>query len=407
MKSESRKYKPLTEAEIKEYKPKEKPYKMGDGGGLYIMVYPNGSKLWGMRYLVDGKDRRTSFGAWPRVSIREARQRRDEIKRMVRDGLDPALQKKEAKAAAAEEVRQQSSTFKAIALQWYEKKSQSWSEGHKKAIRLRLEKYLFPELGDRLISELDIPDYLALLQKIEARGTIETAHRVQQYCSQICQFARISGLIKYNPVSELKGVLTTVKTEHHASIIDPKELGALLRDIDDYRGTPEVAYALKIMPYVFTRSGELRGAEWREIDFDKAEWSIPAGRMKMKRPHLVPLARQVLALLKELYSITGNGALLFPSALSATRCISDMGLLNALRRMGYARGKMTIHGFRATASTLLNAQGFRWDVVEAQLAHAERNAIRAAYNHADYMEERRDMMQKWADYLDSLRDSVS
>ena len=403
MKSEARKYKPLTDAEIREHKPQAKPYKTGDGGGLYIQVFPNGSKLWGMRYRLGGVEKRTSFGPWPRVSIRDARQRREEIKSLIEQGIDPSAKKKEDKIAIAEEQRQQAATFEAVALEWFTKKAITWTEGHQKSIRLRLENLLFPDLGKRLISELDVADFVAVIHKIEGRGTIETAHRAAQYCAQICQYARLSGLVKFNAAAELRGTLMTRKVEHHASITDPTELGQLLRDIDEYPGEPEVRYALKILPYIFVRSSELRRAVWSEINFDKAEWVIPAERMKKRRPHLVPLAKQVLVLLDELRQFTGTGTLLFPSTLSASRSISDVALLNALRRMGYARGQMTIRGFRATASTLLNEQGFRPDIIEAQLAHAEKNAVRAAYNHAHYVEERRAMMQSWADFLDALR----
>jgi len=234
---------------------------------------------------------------------------------------------------------------------------------------------------------------------------IETAHRLAQLAGQVCRYARLVGYAKYDVASGLVEALPPVQTEHYPAIIDPKEIGALLRAIDDYPGDVSTRYALRIMPYVFVRSGELRAATWKEFDLAGAEWVIPARRMKMKRPHNVPLARQVLALLAELREYSGGWDLLFPSPFSATRCISDMALLNALRRMGYGKEQMCVHGFRTTASTILNEQGYRPDVIEAQLSHGEKNAIRGAYNRAEYMPERRSMMQEWADYLDGLREA--
>lgn len=247
-------------------------------------------------------------------------------------------------------------------------------------------------------------DFLAVLGKVERQGHLETARRLAQICGQVTRYARLAGMIVADPASHLTEALTTKPVRHHAAITEPREIGALLRAIDDYPGDVSVSFALKIMPYVFVRSSELRRASWTEIDLDRAEWLIPAERMKMRRPHLVPLARQVVGMFRALHAITGNRELVFPGTASVTRCISDVGLLNALRRLGYGRDEMTVHGFRSTASTRLNEMGYRPDVIEAQLAHAEKNSVRDAYNRAQYVEERRRMMQEWADYLDSLRD---
>ena len=273
-------------------------------------------------------------------------------------------------------------------------------------ILARLERQLFPYIGGIPFSRLEPADILAAVRHAETRGAIETARRLTQLAGQVCRYARLVGHTKYNLASGLIEALPSVQTEHYAAITDPQEIGHLLRDISGYRGDMSITYALRIMPYVFVCSGELRAAEWAEVNLAAAEWIIPAGRMKMKRPHIVPLARQVVRLFEEIGEFTGGGRYVFPSPFSASRCISDVGLLNALRRQGYSKGTMTIHGFRSMASTLLNEQGYRPDVIEAQLSHGEKNAIRGAYNRAAYMDERRAMMQEFADYLDGLRDAA-
>jgi integrase len=280
-----------------------------------------------------------------------------------------------------------------------------FSEGHRKKILSRLENQLFPTLGGKPFASIEPGDILAAVNKAEERGAIETAHRLTQLAGQVCRYARLCGYVKYDVAAGLVEALQPVQTKHHAALTDPKEIGHLLQAIGSYHGDISITYALRIMPYVFVRSGEIRGAEWQEIDLDAAEWVIPAGRMKMKRPHVVPLARQVKKLLKALHEHSGERDLVFPSPFSATRCISDVGLLNALRRMGYSKDEMTVHGFRSMASTLLNEQGYRPDVIEAQLAHGDQDAIRSAYNRASYLNERRRMMQAWADYLDGLREA--
>jgi integrase len=265
---------------------------------------------------------------------------------------------------------------------------------------------LFPHIGTVPFANLEPTNILTAIQHAENRGVIETAHRLAQLAGQVCRYARLVGYAKYNIAAGLTEALPPVHTEHYAAITDPQEIGYLLRNIDAYNGDASIIYALRIMPYIFVRSGELRAAEWQEINFADSEWIIPAGRMKIRRPHVVPLSLQVVNLLKELTKITGKGRYIFQSSFSASRYISDMGLLNALRRMGYDQQTMTIHGFRTVASTILNEQGYRPDVIEAQLSHGEKNAIRGAYNRAEYLPERRRMMQEWADYLDSLRDGV-
>ena len=393
---------PLTDTTIRTAKPTGKAVKLFDGGGLYLEIAPSGGKWWRLKYRFQGKEKRISLGTYPTVSLKDARERREQAKRLIEQGIDPSNQRKEAKAAAAAIEQEQNTTFEAVARDWFSKKRNAWTPGHQKKILSRLENQLFPILGDKLFPALEPADFLTAIQKAESRGAIETAHRLAQLCGQVSRYARIVGLTRYDVAAGLTEALTPVQTNHYATITDPAEVGHLLRAIDEYAGEPSICFALKVLPFVFVRSVELRGAEWREFDFESATWIIPAERMKMKRPHTVPLARQVITLLNDLHSLTGNGRYLFPSLFSASRPISDMGLLNALRRMGYAKGVMTIHGFRSMASTLLNEQGYRADVIEAQLSHGEKNAIRAAYNHAEYLAERRQMMQEWADYLDKL-----
>lgn len=391
--------KKLTDTAVRTAKPREKPYKMADGDGLYVLVNPGGGKLWRLKYRFEGKERLFAIGAYPAVSLKEARARAVTAKEMIARGIDPCAARKAAKA----EALAKSLTFEVVAREWHKKKLAGWTPNHARQIIRRLETLAFPDLGSRPIAELGAPDFLAVLGKVERQGHLETARRLAQICGQVTRYARLAGMIVADPASHLTEALTTKPVRHHAAITEPQEIGALLRAIDDYPGDVSVSFALKIMPYVFVRSSELRRASWTEIDLDRAEWLIPAERMKMRRPHLVPLARQVVGMFRALHVITGNRELVFPGTASVTRCISDVGLLNALRRLGYGRDEMTVHGFRSMASTRLNEMGYRPDVIEAQLAHAEKNSVRDAYNRAQYVEERRRMMQEWADYLDSLR----
>ena len=394
---------PLTDTAIRVIKPTAKAIKLFDGQGLYLEVAPSGGRWWRLKYRFLGREKRISLGTYPSTSLREARKRRDEAKEMLAQGIDPSESRKEAKATAAAIEQEQATTFEAVAREWFTKKKAAWKPVHQKKILSRLENQIFPIIGDKLFASLEPADFLAAIQKAEARGVIETAHRLAQLCGQISRYARIIGITKYDIAAGLTEALTPVQTKHRAAVIDPIEIGHLLRAIDGYGGEPSICYALRIMPCVFVRSIELRGAEWSEIDITTATWTIPAVRMKMKGAHVVPLARQVVALLGTLKEITGNGRYVFPSLHSASRHISDVGLLNALRRLGYAKDEMCVHGFRGLASTRLNEMGFRADVIEAQLAHAEKNAVRRAYNHAEYLDERREMMQQWADYLDALK----
>ncbi len=394
---------PLTDKKIRAAKAGDKPLMLFDGGGLYLEITPAGSKLWRLKYRHAGKDNRMSLGRYPDMSLKDARESRGALRKLIDAGLDPLAERKRVIAEATATEAELRNTFEYVAREWHEKVKSQWSEGHQKRILSRLEKQLFPYIGNMHISQLETTDYLAAIQKAEARGVIETAHRLAQLCGQVVRYAINAGIIKYDAASTLKGALSHAQTKHYAAITEPAEFGRLLGDIDAYQGEPAICHALRILPYVFVRSRELRGAAWNEIDFDAGQWVIPAARMKMRRPHIVPLAPQVVRLFQSMRDYSSNSALVFPSVQSANRCISDMGLLNALRRMGYGKDKMTIHGFRSSASTMLNGQGYNRDWIEAQLAHAEKNAIRDAYNRADYLPERCRMMIEWANYIDGLR----
>ena len=388
----------LTDVLIRNSKPKDKVFKLSDGGGLYLLVNPNGSRWWRFDYRFDGKRKTLSMGVYPETSLREARERRDEAKKKIESGIDPSHARK-----AKKESDSGADTFETIAREWFEKFSPTWSPSHGDRIIRRLERDIFPWLGKRPIKEIKAPELLAVLRRIEARGAVETAHRASQNCGQVFRYAVATGRTEGDPSGDLRGAIPPTTTKHHASITDPKEIGGLLRAIDSYEGGLVVRCALKLAPLVFVRPGELRRAEWSEIDFEKMEWRIPAEKMKMREQHIVPLSRQALGILRELQPLTGEGKYLFPSPRSWDRPMSENAVLAALRRMGYSGDQMTGHGFRSMASTILNEQGWNRDAIERQLAHAERDEIRAAYNYAQHLPERRKMMQAWADYLDELR----
>ena len=390
----------LTDATIKNLKPEDKPKKYSDGGGLYLHVYPTGSKLWQMAYRFNGKGKTLSFGAYPAIGLKDARDKREDAKKLLANGVDPGEHKKAVQAAIHAESQ---NTFEVIAREWYNKQEKIWAKSHAVTVIAKLTNYVFPLLGSKPINTITAPALLEVIRRIEAKGTIETAHRTMQVCGQVFRYAIATGRTERNITADLRGALTPIKSGNFASITDPKEIGHLLRDIDNYNGNIVIKAALRLMPYVFVRSGELRGAEWTEIDFDKAEWRIPASRMKMKVEHIVPLSNQAVEILKELRPYTSHSKYIFPSLRAKTLYISDVALLNALRQMGYDKETMTIHGFRHMASTRLNNHGYNGDWIEMQLAHSERNKSRKAYNQAEYLSMRRRMMQEYADYLDRLK----
>jgi len=390
----------LTDTFLRNLKTTGKVQKHSDGGGLYIHVSSTGGKLWRMAYSFGGKQKTLSFGAYPAVSLKDARQKREEAKEQLAKGIDPGAHKKAVKAAVRAEI---ANSFEVVAREWFDKFKDSWVPHHSTKILARLENDIFPLIGGKAVGSVTAPQLLEALRRIEARGAIDTAHRTLQNCGQIFRYAIATGRAERDTAADLRDALTPVKHISFASITEPKAIGALLRNIDAYPGNLIVQAALRMAPYVFVRPGELRRAEWAEFNLVDAEWRIPAARMKMRQVHIVPLARQVVSILEDLQQYTGNGRYLFPSMRANSAPISDVTLLAALRRMGYGKEEMTVHGFRSMASTLLNEQGYNRDWIERQLAHGERNSVRAAYNYAEYLPERRRMMQEWATYLDGLR----
>ncbi|MDR1684917.1 MAG: integrase arm-type DNA-binding domain-containing protein [Desulfovibrio sp.] len=391
----------LTDTQLRSVKPMDKAQKFFDGGGLYLLVAPAGGKLWRLDYRFDGKRKTLALGAYPAFSLKEARAHREEAKEQLAKGIDPAAHKQAVKAAVKAET---DNTFEIIAREWFAKHSPQWTESNSIRTLARLVKDIFPLLGSKPVSRITALELLAALRRIEERGAVDTAHRVLQDCSRIFRYAIATGRAERDTAADLRGALAPVRGGHFSSITDTADIGALLRDIDAYTGNIVVRAALRLAPYVFVRPGELRRAKWEEFDLAGAEWRIPAERMKMRVLHIVPLARQVVEILTDLHRYTGQGRFLFPSMRAASAPISDMTLLAGLRRLGYGKDEMTVHGFRSMASTLLNELGYSVDWIERQLAHGERNSVRAAYNYAQYLPERRRMMQEWADYLDGLRD---
>jgi integrase len=390
----------LTDTFLRGLKTSGKVQKHSDGGGLYLYVSPTGGKLWRMGYRFEGKQKTLSFGAYPTVSLKDARNKREEAKEQLANGIDPGTHKKAIKTAIRIEA---TNNFEIVAREWLAKYSPSWTELNSSKVLARQVKDIFPILGGRPINQITAPELLAVLRRIESRGTLETTHRVLQDCSRIFRYAIATGRAERDPAADLRGALPPVRSTNLASITEPKAIGALLRDIDAYTGNVIVRAALRMAPYVFVRPGELRRSEWSEFNLDAAEWRIPAAKMKMRQVHIVPLARQVIDILEDLRQYTEHSKYLFPSMRANSAPISDMTLLAGLRRLGYTKEQMTVHGFRSMASTLLNEQGYNRDWIERQLAHGERNSIRAAYNYAEYLPERRKMMSAWADYLDELR----
>lgn len=389
---------PLSDAAIRKAKPTDKPQKLADGGGLYLLLNPNGSKWWRIKYRFDGKEKLLSLGVYPDTGLAEARSKRDAARKQLALGIDPGAHRKAEKVAGAERA---ANSFAVVAEEWLAK--QRLAPATMAKARWTLNELVNPWIGNRPISAIDAPEMLKLLQRIEERGAHETAHRTKQRCGQIFRYAIATGRATHDPTVDLRGALTPVAVKHRAAITDPLKMGELLRAIDGYTGSLVVRSALKLAPLLFVRPGELRQAEWSEFDLDSEQWRIPANKMKMREEHIVPLPAQAVAILRELHPLTGRGIYVFPGERSRSRPMSDGTVNAALRRMGFDKDTMTGHGFRAMASTRLNEMGWAPDVIERQLAHAERNKVRAAYNRAQYLAERKKMIQTWADYLDGLR----
>jgi len=389
----------LSDTKVRTSKPKEKAYKLSDGRGLYLLIHPNGSKYWRFKYQFNGKEKLLALGVYPDITLAKARERREQSRKLAANGIDLGLLKqltKRSKVLAGE------NSFEPVAREWYAKFSSRWTPVHGERILRRLEVDIFPWIGNRPVSEIMAAEILAALRRIENRGAIETAHRAHQNVSQVFRYAIATGRAERDPSADLRGALEPVKKQHLASITDPKAIGDLLLAINEYKGFFVTKCALRLAPLVFVRPGELRKAEWTEINFEAAEWRIPAEKMKMRSVHIVPLSMQAIAILREVQPLTGHGKYVFTGVRTIHRPMSENTVTGALRRLGYTSDEMTGHGFRSMASTLLNEQGWNRDAIERQLAHSERNDIRAAYNYAEYLPERRKMMQHWADYLDSL-----
>lgn len=376
-----------------------RPYKLADGAGLTLLVDASG-KHWRFRYRFAGKERMTSFGSFPATSLAKARQRRDEARELLDDGIDPVAHRRAQKAAQAA----QEATLEKVARQWLD--GQQWASNYREKVEGRLKRHIFPLLGHRPIGEISAPELLDALRRIEKAGTIETARRCKQHVSRVYRFAIAAGEATHNPAAGLEEALAAKpRARHFAAITDPDKLGELLRAIEALDGTPQVRAAMRIAPMLLARPGELRHMEWTELDLGGALWSIPAVKMKMDRDHLVPLPDQAVAILREIEPWTGSGRYVFPGGRSAERPMSENALSAALHRIGYTGDEVTIHGLRATARTLLDETlGFRPDFIEHQLAHAVRDANGRAYNRTTFLNERREMLQTWADYLDGLRD---
>lgn len=390
---------PLTDTAIKHAKPGNKTRKLYDSRGLYLEISPKGGTWWRFKYRFGGKEKRLSMGIYPDVSLKDARDRRDDARKLVANSVDPTEHRKAEKATIAE---QSTNSFEVIAREWFAKYSTTWVPSHADRIIRRLERDIFPWIGDKPVATLTPPQLLGTIRRIEERGALETAHRALANCGQVLRYAVATGRAERDPSGDLRGALPPVKGTHFASVTDPKKVGEILRAIDGYEGTLIVRCALHLAPLVFVRPGELRHAEWAHINLDKAEWRYTV--TKTDTPHIVPLSHQAVTILQELQPFTGKGRYVFPSARSAVRPMSDNAVLAAMRNLGIRKEDMTGHGFRAMARTILDEElGFRPEYIEHQLAHAVRDPNGRAYNRTVHLEERRKMMQEWADYLDKLK----
>jgi len=387
--------KSLSDAKARNAKPRTTRYKIADGDGLFLFVMPSGSKYWRLKYFFECKEKLLALGVYPEVSLSDARERRAQARKVLAAGNDPADVKREAKR---QEILKSDNAFEVVAREWFEKRKHEWKPSSAVAMLGRLEQHILPKLGQRPIADINAPEVLAVLRVIEARGTLETARRVMQICGKIFMYAIATGRAERNPVPDLRGALKTPVSTHY-SFLKASDLPEFLKKLEAYDGSLQTKLALNLLLLTFVRTNELRGAQWTEIDWDKAEWRIPAERMKMKEMHLVPLSRQAIAILRELQKHSGSREYVFPNQHNPSTFMSENTMLYALYRMGY-HSRTTGHGFRSSASTILNEHDFRADVIERQLAHSERNSVRAAYNHAQYLPERRKMMQWWADYLE-------
>jgi integrase len=401
---------PLSDVKVRNAKPGEKQIKLSDSDGMYLLVTPNGGKCWRLKYRYGGKEKVLALGTYPEISLANARQRREDARKLLANGVDPGAIKKAQKASRDDS---NANSFEVVAREWHNKFKESWSPSHAHVTITRLERDIFPWMGKRPISKIEPSEVLSVLQRIESRGAGETARRMKIVCGQVFRYAVATGRAKRDQTADLKGALKPVLSKHMAALTDPKEVAPLLRAIDDYKGSLVVKCALQLAAMFFVRPGELRAAEWSEINLDTAEWNIPIERMKLPLKtkqerkgqfHLVPLSNQAITILQELQALTGHSKYVFPSHRTLLRPMSDNAVLSALRRMGFAKDEMSGHGFRAMARTILDeVLQVRPDFIEHQLAHAVRDPNGRAYNRTAHLAERRKMMQTWADYLDGLK----
>lgn len=390
----------LTDTAIRNTKPADKPIKLFDGGGLFLHITPAGQRYWRLKYRFAGKEKLLAIGVYPEVGLKEARDRREEAKRLLSEGVDPSVERKVRKVATVERV---ANSFEAVAREWHTKYAPGWSESNAKKVLARLENDVFPWLGGRPIAELKAPELLAVCRRVESRGALDTAHRVLQTCGQIFRYAVATGRAERDPSGDLRGALPPAKGKHYAAPTDPKEVAGLLRMFDAFTGTFVVKCALLLAPMVFVRPGELRAAEWADVDLDAAEWRFVSSKRDVA--HIVPLSTQAVAILRDLHALTGHGRYLFPGARDKAKPMSEAAINAALKRMGIDTQKeFTGHGVRPIARTILReVLGFEAEVIELQLAHRKKDPNGAAYDRVAFLAVRKQMMQAWADYLDEIK----
>lgn len=389
----------LTATSIRNARPGEKPQRLFDGGGLYLEVAPSGGKWWRLKYRFGGKEKRLSLGVYPEVSLKMARERRDEARRLLADAIDPGEHRKANKAAQLDRA---GNSFEVVAREWFAKQEPNWAETHSVRVLSRLERHVFPWIGGKPVADVSAAELLGVVQRIEKRGNLETARRALGNCGQVIRYAVATRRADRDPTGDLRGALLPVKSKHFAAVTEPEQVAKMLRAFDGFDGTLVVRSALRLAPLVFVRPGELRHAQWADIDLDVAEWRFTV--TKTNTQHIVPLATQAVEILRELQPLTGRGRFVFPSARGGARPMSDNAVLVAMRTLGIGKDEMTGHGFRAMARTILDeVLGFRPDFIEHQLAHAVRDPNGRAYNRTAHLPERRKMMQDWADYLDKLK----
>ena len=391
---------PLTNTAVSNAKAREKQYRITDGQGMYLLVKPSGGRYWRLDYILYGKRKTFAIGKYPEKSLAQARADRDKAKALVADGIDPVRHRQATKGLRKEAA---ANSFEAISSEWLALQYQTWTEGHARTVTSRLERDIIPWLGSRPIKEITAPEVLTVLRRIESRGAGETAHRCKTIVSQVFRYGIATGVAERDPAADLRGALAPTRSRKMAAITDPVKVGELMRAICGYQGDLVTRCALRLSALTFVRPGELRHAEWSEINWIKKEWLIPAEKMKMRRDHTVPLSDQALEVLREIRPLTSQGKYVFPSLRSNIRPMSNNTVLGALRRMGFTKEEMTPHGFRSMASTLLHENGWGHEVIELQLAHSRRDKVAAAYDRSRRLPERKKMMQAWADYLDALK----